>query len=156
MFTESIFTSKMKQGVNRELPLGENEFTMSELLTYLRNAYGTKLNGTEFTWYDITGWLYNGKMPECYGGDPLTSYRASGVRIIVLSHIDRETAKMAERVAKPRIQLPKKKRKVNIRPRTELYWQLAKKKPPTSKHVLPNNYKALGIKNNQLGKSKRK
>ncbi len=148
------------------LPLQDNQFTISELLAYLKKVYGSKLNGSEFTLENVLAWLVIGHMPECYGGHLISSIRMSGMRVLMINGLSREDMQYIDQAIQKSAQvkslleahdvihghtttiktlapseIPKARR-------TRLYYQTAKL--PVPKDVLPDNWRALGIKANQL------
>lgn len=131
-----------------ELPLKENEFTTSELLTYLNGCYITKLNEIPFTVGSILDWIRLGKLPEAYGGYKITAQRLSGIRILTVEGLMREDMRFVRGLAHPvatTITVMNPKRTPS---RTRLYYELSRQ--PIPDKVLPDEWKSIGIRGNQL------
>jgi hypothetical protein len=154
---------------NRELPLRENEFTVSELLSYMQKAYGSKVNGEEFAHFDIINWIALGNIPESYGGHELTAHRMSGIRILVVEGLSRDDVRhlhanedlqkeKKEGFFKKRVREVLGKRSLPLDlpqgKRTKLYYQMARLPMPDD--LLPDNWRDVGIRPNQLKPIKRK
>lgn len=141
-----------------------NEFIVADILEYMRRAYGRKVDGSIFTTYNVDSWLSTGKIPDAYGGNKIldiTHYKELGqLKVITIEHLDRNDIEAIYgslsdfrlTLNKRRAREPKaRKRKV----RTELYYQiLGKKSQAKNPIMLPNDYRAKGIKENQLIKQK--
>jgi hypothetical protein len=140
----------------------DNEFTSHELLNYLKGAYGSQINSAPFSAYNINNWIRIGKIPTAYGDHLIlkvvvipefNNYRVitiEGLTRDILSDLDLMELKLiSEKIAKT-----KRPRKY----RTEFYFQTLKKmgKQYTRKtlSILPENWKEVGIKSNQLARTR--
>jgi hypothetical protein len=134
-----------------------NEFTVSEILDYLKAAFGYQINGSPFKSYHIYNWIRLRKLPDAYGGykilDVISMKGLS--KVIVLDGFNREMLDDVQMFSPPPITiLPQIKRP--RKQRTRLYYELLEKagKQYTRKTkklaTISNQWKAAGIKPNQL------
>lgn len=49
----------------------DTDFTASALVDFLKEKYGSKKGGTEFTFQDIQQYMRRGYLPKAYGYHPL-------------------------------------------------------------------------------------
>jgi hypothetical protein len=139
----------------------ENEFTSNELLNYLKAAYRLKINGSAFSHHNINNWIRNGKIPEAYGNHKILNVEISKAfcnrRILTIDGLTRDVLDDLHLLRKAKKFPPIKRIR---KQRTELYFQILAKagKQYTKKtkelSTLPNNWKQLGIKPNQLRRRK--
>ena len=117
-------------------------------------------------------WIEIGNIPEAYGGNKILKtqlYKQLGdLCILTIENLSREDIEYTYGSLDDYEIVHTKKRKVPVIPynkkpkkiRTELYYQLAGSKDNTKKlkgkSVLPNNWKELGIRSDQLIKKKNK
>jgi hypothetical protein len=144
------------------IEFGNNEFTTHELLDYLKKAYGSQINGAQFSAYNINNWVRIGKIPTAYGDHRIlkvviipefNNYRVlsiEGLTRDILSDLGLMGFKLrSEKTAKTK--RPRKHR-------TQFYYQTLKKlgKQYTRKtlSILPENWKEVGIKANQLARTR--
>ncbi|MBN8856568.1 MAG: hypothetical protein BGO55_24045 [Sphingobacteriales bacterium 50-39] len=137
-----------------------NEFTTWDLLEYLQRGYGTQISGQPFTIYNVNCWIRIKKLPDAYGGNRILQvdrYKELGnLRILTIERLNREDieavygslSKFTETLNKRRANMPREgKRKL----RTELYYQLLGSKGKRSRAlVISDNYKEMGIRENQF------
>lgn len=142
-----------------KVELTDHEFTASELMRYLRLSYGTMINGTEFNNSHLARWSRYGKLPEAYGGGKLTKEICVEFDqyVYTLENISREVYKA---LLETPIDVPKVLPKVE-RPhkqRTALYHQIVASSnlksnlPVKPEAILPDNWRQLGIKAQQIKK----
>jgi hypothetical protein len=145
--------SNIVKSRDKELPLPDNQFTSSELSSFLKKMYGAKISQGPFLAGDVHRWATEGKMPEAYGGHKLEAAMMSGVMIFTVEGLNREDYGFLKRT---KVSPARKinKRKDRRPPRTELYNKIAKVKFPET--TLPNNWKEVGIKGNQLRRANKK
>ena len=139
-----------------------NEFTSHELLDYLKRAYGSQINGAPFSPYNVNNWIRIGKIPTAYGDHRIlkvvTIPEFNNYRVITIEGLTRdilgelgllELKLKSEKISKAR--RPRKHR-------TQFYFQTLKKlgKQYTRKtiSILPENWKGVGIKSNQLARTR--
>lgn len=135
----------------------DNEITTRELVNYFTQLYGRKFNGSRFILQNIIAWIRNGKIPEAYGGYTiLHKEKRKGSSHTVVTLGDSFSREDMEYIKEIKLQLPELPKEGNKPRRTKLYYQLLKKPIPDSRYLLPDNWKALGIKDNQLVSRKRK
>lgn len=143
-----------------------NEFTTYDLMEYLNRAYGSKVNGRVFRAIDLHNWARLKKIPEVYGGNRIlkvTRYKQfENIRVYTIDNLYREdvirqygdlstfkTNFVHSRVKEKQIkQIPPAQR-------TKSSYELAVRKgyaPPFTNPIaiLPDNYRLLGIKSNQI------
>lgn len=151
-----LIKKKVKMEIG-ELPLGDNEFTMNEILIYLNRTYRTKITQTKFTFHNIIDWTHRGSLPEAYGGNKITAMMLSGVGIYTVEGITRDDMRYCRDNVTPvsPIEYPTKS---NRHPsRTELFYTLAhnkiKKKPA---NVIPKGWRKFGITERELGTKNKK
>jgi hypothetical protein len=145
----------------------DNEFTSWEILEYLKNVYGTQINGSPFKNINIQNWIRIRKLPDAYGGCKIiktTRYKElynllvltiDGLRRSELTEVVGSVSAFKETLNKRRaidkIPFSKKPRKQ----RTKLYYQILKKagkqytKKTLKQATLPEDWKSAGIKGNQ-------
>lgn len=134
-----------------------NEATTRELTNYFNKMYGSKLNGSRFTIENISTWIRLGKIPDCYGGYPiLHKEKKKGSSHTVLTLGDSFNREDMDYVMSGKVQFPQLPKEEKKPRRTRYYYQLLKKPIPDSRYLLPDNWKALGIKGNQLVSRKKK
>jgi hypothetical protein len=141
-----------------------NEFTSCELLKYLREAYGLQINGSPFVAYTINNWIRYGKIPMAYGNHKILKVenilQLSNVKVLTLEGLTRDTLDDLQflKIKSFSERLPKTKRP--RKHRTRFYYQLleknGKQRTKNKLSVLPNEWKQLGIKSNQLVKQRYK
>jgi hypothetical protein len=149
-----------------------NEISASELLEYLKRAYGCQINGSPFSSISINNWLRQKAVPQAYGGYKIlmaTRYKALGnLLVLTLDGFNREEMealvgslcdyeetknRLRKQDQLPKESGPRKKR-------TRLYYQFLKKggkqwtKKTLDQAILPLYYKEAGVKQNQLPKRK--
>lgn len=140
----------------------DNEFTSRELLDYLKRAYGSQINGTPFSAYNVNNWIRIGKIPMAYGDHRIlkvVSVREfNNYRVITIEGLTRDILSDLECLG---IKLQPRKVLKTKRPRkqrTTFYFQTLKKlgKQYTRKtiSILPENWKEVGIKTNQLARTR--
>lgn len=139
----------------------ENEFTTQELLSFLKSAYVSQLNGKPFTGATIRNWVEIKHFPLAYGGYKIISnilYKQYGnMRVLTLEGLTREdviemVGWMQEHDEMEIVSENRQPRKQ----RTKLYYetlQAAGKqytKKTLAQSTLPLYWKEAGIKKNQL------
>lgn len=142
-----------------------NEFTTWDLLEYMDRAYGAQVSGQPFTIHNVNVWIRLGKLPEAYGGNRILRvdrYKDFGnLRIITIEHLDREDIEAAfgalcnfkERLNKSRARVCRTPRR---KLRTEFYYRLLGSRGKRDKTiVIPDNYRMLGIRENQFKRGRR-
>lgn len=130
-----------------ELPLADNQFTANELLVYMDRVYGSKVAQTKFTNNDLFLWFQLGKIPEAYGGNRIDLSIMSGVGIYEVEGLTREDLRYVRTIPAPIHKRPDRKHKDAPR-RTKLYYKITGKVEPAN--ILPDNWRQLGIRGNQL------
>ena len=140
----------------------DNEFTSHELLDYLKKAYGSQINGAPFYAYNINNWIRIGKIPTAYGDHKIlkvvTIPEFNNHRVITIEGLTRDILNdldlMEFKLKSEKITKTKRPRKH----RTTFYFQTLKKlgKQYTRKTllILPENWKEVGIKTNQLARTR--
>lgn len=145
------------------LQFDDNEFLVRELLEYIVKAYRVQISGKPFQRSNITDWVRLRKVPDSYGGHRILSVelipeikmwvvRVEGLSREMLTLVSMLESKQPTPVARVKKQ------------RTLLYYKTLQekggntsKKVPTDADLLPENWKTVGIKRNQIaGKSKAK
>lgn len=138
----------------------DNEFTTRDLLEYLQRGYGAQVSGQSFTIHNINAWIRIKKLPDAYGGNRILQvdrYKELGnLRILTIERLNRadieavygSLSEFTEMLNNRRADIPKiRKRKL----RTEMYYQLLGSKGKRSRAlVIPDNYKEMGIRENQF------
>jgi len=137
-----------------------NEFTTWDLLEYLQRGYGTQISGQPFTIHNVNAWIRIKKLPDAYGGNRILQVdrykELDNLRVLTIEHLDREDIEAAygslreftETLNKRRADMPRIRKK---KLRTELYYQLlGSKGKRTQTLVIPDNYKEMGIRENQF------
>jgi hypothetical protein len=142
----------------------DNEFTSCELLKYLKEAYGLQINGAPFVAYTINNWIRYGKIPMAYGDHKILKVvnieQFSNAKVLTLEGLTRDTLDDLQflKIKSFSERLPKTKRP--RKHRTRFYYQLLEKvgKQYTKKtlSILPDDWKQIGIKSNQLAKQRYK
>jgi hypothetical protein len=133
------------------LQLSPNMVTTSELRQYVIAAYGTQVNGDEFSSDMIGNWVRRRQVPEVYGGHKIleaTIIQPFRVTILTLTDFDRSILEDLS-ILKPTIQGPNVK--VPKKLRTKLYYEILKQKVPK---VTLDGLKRAGAKGNQLKRRK--
>lgn len=134
-----------------------NEFTISEVLDYLKAAFGYQINGSPFKSHNIHNWIRLRKLPDAYGGYKIQDViNVKGIsKVIVLEGLNREILGELQMLSRtPIIELPQSKKP--RKQRTKLYYESLEKagKQYTRKTkklaTISNQWKAAGIKPNQL------
>jgi hypothetical protein len=84
--------------MNKEtkMNLEENEYTTTSFLELMKERFGVKLSGEEFTGNDVAQYLIRGYTPHRYGNFKITSQVIKGVRIIKV--IDPKKESLLEQV----------------------------------------------------------
>ena len=142
-----------KDQVFLELPLPDNQFTISELVAYLNGVYGAKVCENIFTSFDFAYWNISGNIPVAYGGHKLTSVIMSGVVIYTVDGISRDDLRYMRSLQKTDPIVHETQTKLKPR-RTALYYKMARMKEPTK--ILPDNWRQVGIQGNQIKIKKKK
>jgi hypothetical protein len=139
-----------------------NEFTTRELLDYLKKAYGSQINGAPFSAYNINNWIRIGKIPTSYGDHRIMKVvitpEFNNYRVITIEGLTRDLLSdfglMEFKLKSGKTAKTKRPRKQ----RTPFYFQTLKKmgKQYTRKtiSILPENWKEVGIKTNQLSRTR--
>lgn len=143
----------------------DNEFTTQELLSFLKTAYVSQINGKPFTGATIRNWIEIRHFPIAYGGYKIVSnnlYKQYGnMRVLALDGLTRgdvvamigsmQNDRNIKKIAPIKIALPRKQR-------TKLYYQTLQAagkqytKKMLAQSTLPLYWKEAGIKKNQLVK----
>jgi hypothetical protein len=137
----------------------DNEFTGYELLSFITAAFGCQVNGKPFKGYHLNNWIRIGKVPDAYGGYKILSVEKvkalDNRKILVLDGITRDALADIQhyslQINSPSIQIKKPRKQ-----RTLLYYELLERagKQHTRKTrtaaTIPNQWKIIGIKRNQL------
>ena len=145
----------------------ENEFTRADILEYLTKAYRRQINGNRFSAYNLNNWARVGKMPNLYGGHRILKVEkypiGRGIKIYTLEGLTRDIAKDVDLLQNKFPLNPKRvdKRTLSRKFRTQYYYdvlakhgkQYTRKTLPDS--ILPDNWKEVGIKQNQLRQRKK-
>ncbi len=140
----------------------DNEFTSHELLDYLKRAYGSQINGALFSAYNINNWIRIGKIPTAYGDHRILKVvitpEFNNYRVITIEGLTRDILNDLD-LMEFKLQSGKKsKTKRPRKHRTSFYFQTLEKlgKQYTRKtlSILPENWKEVGIKTNQLAKTR--
>jgi hypothetical protein len=143
------------------LQLKENEFTSYELVNYFRKGYGRQLNGAPFYPYTINNWIRRKKVPVAYGGHRIEEVRYMKEfdrRILTLTGLTRDALEELQsfNFIVPEA-IPDKTRRPH-KHRTRLYYELLgkirSKSNGKSNSMLPDNWLELGIRQNQLAKTR--
>jgi hypothetical protein len=140
----------------------DNEFTSHELLDYLKRAYGSQINGAPFSAYNINNWIRIGKIPMAYGDHQIIKVvvapEFNDNRVITVEGLTRDILSDLGLLG---FHLKSKKTVRTKRPRkhrTQFYYQTLKKlgKQYTRKTltILPENWREVGIKANQLARTR--
>ncbi len=140
----------------------DNEFTSYELLDYLKRAYGSQINGAPFSAYNINNWIRIGKIPTAYGDHLIlkvvNTLEFNNYRVITVEGLTRD---ILSDLGLPEFNLKSGKIAKSKRPRkhrTPFYYQTLKQlgKQYTRKtlSMLPENWKEVGIKANQLARTR--
>src|ERR1700744_6398378 len=145
----------------------DNEFTVWDVLEYLKAGYGVQVNGRPFTSSHVLNWIRGGKIPDAYGGNKISQairYKEIGnLLVLTIEGISREDIQYSLGALADYSETLNKRRKVDLadrkclprEQRTELYFQIldrsgklgrarAKFLPP-----LPTNWKEAGIRRSQ-------
>lgn len=143
-----------------EYEFESNEFTTWGLLEYLKRAYGAQINGQPFTIHNVNAWIRMKKLPDAYGGSRILQvdrYKdLDNLRVLTIGHLNREDieavygslSEFTETLNRRRADTPRIRKKKN---RTELYYQLLGSKGKRSRALaIPDNYKEMGIRENQF------
>lgn len=147
----------------------ENEFTRAEIIAYMTNAFGAQINGKRFSSHNITNWVRMGKIPNAYGGHRILKVEkviiGHPIRIYTLEGLTRDTM---EAVAEMKKNEPPKEMPTIInqnslprKHRTEYYYKILEKagkqytRNSLARSILPDNWKEIGITQNQLARRKR-
>lgn len=140
----------------------DNEFTSRELLNYLKRAYGSQINGAPFSAYNINNWIRIGKIPTAYGDHRILKVvitpEFNNYRVITIEGLTRDILSdlglLGFKLKPEKTAKAKRPRKH----RTPFYYQTLKKlgKQYTRKtlSILPENWKQVGIKANQLARTR--
>jgi hypothetical protein len=143
----------------------ENEFTTTELLKYLKAAYGKQMNGSHFQLYHIHSWIRYGKVPEIYGGYKITDarkYKELGEMVVITLEGFTRDEMLANIDALKTIKVPAVNKRKPHKQRTKLYYQILTKagKQYTEKTLeqatLPTFWKEAGGKANQVVRGRKK
>lgn len=67
------------------MKLEDNEYTTESFLALLKEKYGKKLSGEDFTTNDLAQYLMRGYTPHRYGNIKISSEIVHGVRIIKIN-----------------------------------------------------------------------
>lgn len=70
------------------MQLADGEYTTLSFLEMLKEKYGKKLNGEEFTTNDLAQYLIRGYTPHRYGNIKISSSIEKGVRIIKVNEVE--------------------------------------------------------------------
>jgi hypothetical protein len=140
----------------------ENEFTSHELLDYLKRAYGSQINGAPFSAYNINNWIRIGKIPMAYGDHRILKVvvtpEFNNYRVITIEGLTRDILSDLELLGFNLKSGNTVKTKRPRKQRTQFYFQTLKKlgKQYTRKtlSILPENWKEVGIKANQLARTR--
>ena len=146
-----------------QIEFSDNEFTCSDLLRYLRTCFGLQINGSPFTIHTINNWIRIGKIPMLYGDHRILRVeifpKLNGLKVLTIEGMTRDLLVDLHLLEpKPFKPLPKTMR---VRKhRTKLYYQILEKhgKQNTKKtlSMLPDSWKLMGIKYNQLTQNNHK
>jgi hypothetical protein len=144
----------------------ENEFTRTDILQYLTKAYGRQLNGNRFSIHNLNNWARVGKIPNLYGGHRIlqvdTYPIGKGIKIYTLEGLTRDIVKDVDLLPN-KTPLTKRvdKRTLPRKHRTQYYYDILAKhgkqytRRTLSDSILPDNWKEIGIKQNQLRQRKK-
>ena len=140
----------------------ENEFTRTDILEYLTKAFGRQINGNRFSTYNLNNWARVCKIPNLYGGHKIlrvVKYPIGrGIKIYTLEGLTRDVINNVELlqnnflINKKRID----KRTLPRKFRTQYYYDVLAKagkqycRRTLQDSILPDNWKEIGIKQNQL------
>lgn len=148
---------------NGFIRMESNQLTTRELFNYMKLAYGKQINGSPFTYNLITMWMRVGAVPTAYGGYKVVNiekYQNFNMSVLTLEGFDRSILDDIHLVAKPQVDIPAVSRP--RKQRTKLYYEILKKnrklftRKTLEASTLPNNWRELGIKPNQLAGVHRK
>jgi hypothetical protein len=140
----------------------DNEFTSHELLDYMKGAYGSQINGAPFSVYNINNWIRIGKIPTAYGDHRVLKVvitpEFNNYRVISIEGLTRDILSdlwlLEFKLKSGKTSKTKRPRKQ----RTSFYFQTLNKvgKQYTRKtlSILPENWKEVGIKTNQLARTR--
>jgi hypothetical protein len=147
-----------------EFEFESNEFTTWDLLEYLQRAYGAQVSGQPFTISNVNVWIRMKKLPDAYGGNRILKVdrykELDNLRIITVERLSRgdieavygALSNFKETLNKFRAQTPRiRSRKL----RTELYYQLLGSRGRRKAVVIPDDYRMVGIRENQFKRGKR-
>lgn len=70
------------------MQLEENEYTTESFLALLKERYGKKLSGEDFTTNDLAQYLIRGYTPHRYGNIKISSEIVHGIRIIKINPVE--------------------------------------------------------------------
>lgn len=134
-----------------------DEFTVAELLEYMKAAYGATIRQSEFTYQILDTWIRNKKVPDIYGGHKILKVvKTTHTRVLTIKDLDRsilDDLDVLREMCKKKPALPSQR---PHKQRTALYFQLLGSKNQTKKTLeastLPDNWKELGIKPTQLSR----
>jgi hypothetical protein len=140
----------------------DNEFTSHELLDYMKGAYGSQINGAPFSAYNINNWIRMGKIPTAYGDHRILQVvitpEFNNYRVITIEGLTRDIKDALDLMEFKSQSGKAVKTKRPRKHRTTFYFQTLKKlgKQYTRKtlSVLPKNWKEVGIKSNQLARTR--
>lgn len=144
----------------------DNEFSKWDLLEYVSRAYGTQISGEPFSIHNVNVWIRVKKLPDAYGGnrilDVIRYNQLDGLTMIHIDQLSRsdieavygKLSEFTRALNHSRAVTPRLKGKGKRKQRTELYHQILKDRKSLQKPAIPNNYKELGIKENQFKNKK--
>jgi hypothetical protein len=146
----------------------QNEFTVWNLLEYLKGLYGCQINGNRFSSSILHRWIRLKKLPEAYGGNKIihaVRYKElSNLLVLSVEGISRDEVTYLIGSLDNYEQTLNKKRKKDVlqtkniphKQRTKLYFETLDKagkqytKKRLAQSTLPLYWKEAGIKKNQL------
>jgi hypothetical protein len=140
----------------------DNEFTTHEILKYLKRAYGSQINGAPFSAYNINNWIRISKIPTAYGDHRIlqvvTSPEFGNHRVITIEGLNRDIINDLSFLEFNPQSAEKSKAKRSRKQRTTFYFQtlekLGKQYTKKTMSILPGNWKEVGIKANQLARTR--
>lgn len=72
------------------MQLEVGEYTTQGFLDFLKEKYGKKINGKEFTSNDVAQYLLRGYTPHRYGNLKISTSSQEGIRIIKVKQEEKE------------------------------------------------------------------
>ena len=156
-----------------KIEFDDNEFTVLDILVYLKRGYGAQVNGRPFSTCHVANWVRAGKLPEAYGGNKilgLARYKElDNLAVLTIQGLSRSDVENTLGSLSRYLETKNHRRAIDTvdrrrlprKQRTELYYKILQKagklNTVNTKRLssLPENWKEIGIRENQLSGRKR-